>query len=115
MTNAFPNIGYTYFGRDNNYFNKLEVTATGFGSNSADGYQPDMVITFPTYTVTFQLEGTGVIQYSFNGQTIHGDMNSSTTGFYSANLTFANRVISKIWFKVISGTPTVRVEAWALR
>lgn len=111
-TNNFPNIGFTTLGRDNNYFQKLLVTATSFGSNSVDGYQPDMIITFPTYTVTFQLEGVGVLQYSFNGQTIHGDMNNATS---SISLTFQNRVISKIWFQLVSGTPTVRVEAWAVR
>lgn len=114
-TNNFPGIGYTTLGRDFNFFQILTVTATGFGSNSVDGYQPDMIITFPTETVTFQLEpttGTGVIQYSFNGQTVHGDM---TYGNYSANLVFENRVISKIWFKLISGSAIVRVEAWGTR
>ena|SRR5271154_5107685 len=115
-TNNFPNIGYTNYGRDFNFFDKLAVTATSFGSNSVDGYQPDMIITFPTQTVTFQLEpatgGTGVIQYSFNGITIHGDM---TYNDYSANLTFQNRVISKIWFQLVSGSGTVRIEAWGTR
>ena len=115
-TNNFPNIGYTAYGRDFNFFQKLAVTATGFGSNSTDGYQPDMIITFPTYTVTFQLETpSSYIQYSFNGTTIAGDMNNNT-GFNSYNLTFQNRVISKVWFKVVSGSsPVVRVEAWGIR
>lgn len=111
-TNNFPNIGYTVLGRDDNFFQKLAVTAATFGGNSVDGYQPDMIITFSTQTVTFQLEGSGVLQYSFNGQTVHGDM---TSGDSSVSLVFQNRVISKIWFKLISGTPTVRVEAWAVR
>jgi len=117
-TNDFPGIGYTNYGRNFNFFQKVSVTATSFGSNSVDGYQPDALITFPTQTVTFQLEpaaesdGYGLIQYSFNGITIDGDM---SYGNYSANLTFENRVISKIWFKLVSGSATVRIEAWGIR
>jgi hypothetical protein len=108
-TNNFPNIGKITYGRDFNFFNKLTVTATNFGDQSVDGYQPDVIITFPTYTVTFQLESGGPVQYSFNGNTVHGDM---TSGKASASLTFENRVISKIWFK---GSGVVRIEAWAIR
>ena len=110
-TNNFPNIGYTNFGYDHNFFQKITVTAAGFGSNSVDGYQPDMIINLPepTYTVTFFLESGGPVQYSFNGTTVHGDM---TLGQASAALTFTNRVISKIWFK---GSGVVRVEAWGVR
>jgi len=97
-----PKAAITY-GRDFNFFQKLTVSANSFNTDA------DMLITFPTYTVTFQLESGGPIQYSFNGNTIHGDM---TVGLPSANLTFQNRVISKIWFK---GTGVVRVEAWAIR
>lgn len=115
-TNNFPGIGYINIGRDFNFFQKLVVTATTFGGNSIDGYQPDMIITFPTQTVTFQLEagsGVGAIQYSFNGNTIHGDMSVGTTGLITSNsLVFQNRVISQIWFK---GAGTVRVEAWGVR
>lgn len=108
MTNNFPNIGYTTLGYDRNFFQKITVASGTFGGSSVDGYQPDMIITFSTYTVTFILE-SGSIEYSFNGNTVHGDMTSSTP---SASLTFQNRVISKIWFR---GTGTVRVEAWANR
>jgi hypothetical protein len=117
-TNNFPGIGFVTNGRNWNFFQKLAVTATSFGSNSVDGYQPDMIITFPTAMVTFQLEGTGSIQYSFNGITVDGDMNSNTSGtdgYYSESLVFENRVVSCIWFKLISGSPTIRVEAWATR
>jgi hypothetical protein len=108
-TNNFPNIGYNTVGRDFNFFQKITVTASTFGGNSVSGQQPDMIITFPTYTVTFFLESGGPVQYSFNGQTVHGDM---TTAQASATLTFTNRVVSTIWFK---GSGVVRVEAWAIR
>jgi hypothetical protein len=96
------------WGRDFNFFQKLVVTASSFNTNC------DMVITFPTDTVTFQLEagtGVGAIQYSFNGNTVHGDLSVGTTGLITSNnLVFRDRIISKIWFK---GAGTVRVEAWA--
>jgi hypothetical protein len=96
------------YGRRWNFFQKLQVTVGTFNTPC------DMLITFPTQTVTFFLEGSGSnqIQYSFDGYYIDGDM---TFGLGSQNLTFTNRVISKIWFQAISGTPTVRVEAWAVR
>jgi hypothetical protein len=116
-TNPYPTIGWTTQGHDFNYFTKITPTWTTFGQYvPADGYgtSPDVIILIPTstYQVSFQLEGTGVLQYSFNGQTLHGDM---TSGDYSANLIFTNRVISTIWFKYVSGSPTVRIEAYGIR
>lgn len=96
-------LGPIQWGRDYNFFNKLAVSAGSFNTNA------DLIIKFPTYTVTFFLESGGPLQYSFNGTDIHGDM---TTGQASASLTFQNRPITKIWFK---GTGTVRVEAWGIR
>lgn len=92
-------------GFDHNFFQKITVSNANFNNLS------DMLILFPTYTVTFQLETTsgGLVEYSFNGNTVHGDM---TSNLPSANLVFQNRVISGIWFK---GTGVVRVEAWAIR
>lgn len=87
-------------GFDFNYFKKLTVSGGSFAASS------DILIPFSTCTVTFQLESGGPVQYSFNGNTIHGDM---TATLPSANLIFENRVISKIWFK---GSGVVRIEAW---
>ncbi len=116
-TNNFPNIGYTTNGRDWNYFQKVSVTATTFGGGSVDGYQPDMVITFTSQSAIFLNEATtGVVEYSFNGTTVHGELDGST-GSLTKMLTFNNRVISKIWFRVKSGSSgpmTVSVRAWAI-
>lgn len=91
-------------GRDFNFYQKNQVSSSLFTDDC------DMIITFPTQGVLFSLEGTGVIQYSFNGNTIHGEMDSSKS---SKDLTFNFRNITKIWFKLISGGPLyVRVEAW---
>jgi len=97
-------IGYDY-----NFFQVIAV------SNADFNYLSDLYIPFSTYTVTFQLEigsstpGSPAVQYSFNGNTVHGDM---TMTLPSQNLVFENRVISGIWFK---GSGTVRVEAWSIR
>lgn len=93
-------------GFDHNFFALITV------SNSNFNYYSDLYIPFSTYTVTFQLQsgsGTPAVEYSFNGNTVHGDM---TLNLPSQNLTFENRVISGIWFK---GSGVVRVEAWATR
>jgi hypothetical protein len=93
-------------GFDFNFFQIVTV------SNGSFNHLSDLLIPFSTYTVTFQLQsgsGTPAVQYSLNGNTVHGDM---TLNLPSANLTFQNRVISGIWFK---GSGVVRVEAWAIR
>lgn len=90
-------------GFDYNFFQKITV------SNGSFNHLSDLLIPFSTYTVTFQLESAGPVSYSFNGNTVHGDM---TLTLPSANLTFQNRVISGIWFK---GAGVVRVEAWSIR
>lgn len=116
-TNNFPGIGYKTQGRDFNFFKKVAVSATTFGGGSADGYQPDMVITFPTAGLIFNTEGssTNTVEYSFNGQTVHGEL---VPGTNRATLTFNNRVESLIWFRVKSGSSgpiTISVEAWGTR
>jgi hypothetical protein len=115
MTLYYPpkTQGYNF-----HYFNKISVSWSTLGNGPAcfndgyfDGYGSDLIIPFPTYTVTFQLENLtgGHVQYSFNGISIDGDMTST---FPSINLIFQNKAISGIWF---TGSGTVRVEAWALR
>lgn len=115
-TNNFPNIGKIKYGRDFNFYQKIDVTATDFGSNSIDGYQPDMIITFPTQTVMFLNENSsGVIEYSFNGNTVHGELDPTLP---TRGMTFDNRVISLIWFRIKSGSSgpiMVRVDAWSTR
>jgi len=123
MTNNFPNIGYATVGRDFNFFQKLDVTASTFGGASISGQQPDMVITFPTYSVIFTnidanpsgtFVASKVVEYSFNGQTVHGTLGSCPSDVV---LTFNNRVISAIWFRVQSGSSgaNISVQAWGIR
>lgn len=117
---SFPNdrssdpnakIGY---GRDFNFFKNVTPGSSGAATFGTDA---DVVISFPTYSVIFWMGsglGAGTVQYSFNGYTVHGTLDS-TGSTAPATLTFENRPISKIWFSTISGSPVVRVEAWALR
>lgn len=117
-TNNYPNIGKKNFGRDFNFYQKFEVVAADFGSESTGGEQPDTIITFPTQSIMFLNEETGagkIVEYSFNGNHVHGELNPELP---SRGLTFDNRVASTIWFRVKSGSSgpiTIRVDAWGTR
>lgn len=114
-TNNYPNVGKKTQGRDFNFYQKMEVTSSTFGGHSVDGYQPDMIIPFVTQSVIFLNEETsGVIEYSFNGNTVHGELDPTLP---SRGMVFDNRVISLIWFRVKSGSSpglTIRVDAWSI-
>lgn len=107
-------------GRDFNFYQKVEVNWSSFGGGNADSKSPDCVITFPTQSVIFFNEETSgatdkTVEYSFNGNTVHGELDCSLP---SRTLTFDNRVVTLIWFRVKSGSSgaiTVRVDAWGTR
>lgn len=118
---AFPGIKKNH-GRSFNYFAKTAVNWTQFGAPDgytvADGYGPDQVITFPTYGVIFHTEGTdgyNTVEYSFNGNVKDGELIPGTN---RATLTFLNRPMSFIWFRLGAGATgpiTISVEAWGIR
>jgi hypothetical protein len=116
---AFPGIKKTQ-GHDFNYYKSLSVTWAQFGAldgyTIADGYGPDLIITFPTYGVIFTNEtSASVVEYSFNGSTVHGVLDGTSTST-TRSVTFNNRQISLIWFRLKSGsTPTITVTAWGTR
>jgi hypothetical protein len=115
MTNNFPGIGYTNYGRNFNFFQKITVTATTFGGSSIDGYQPDIIITFPTQTILLLNEdGYGaIVQVSYNGITVDDELNSNLP---SKGIAYDNRVVSKIWFRITSGSScVVSVRAYGTR
>lgn len=114
---GFPGVTKTQ-GRDFNYYQSLTVTWSTFGGGASDGYGCDMIITFPTYGVIFTNETSGaVVEYSFNGSTVHGVLDGTTTPTVSTTriMKFLNRPIALIWFRATSGTPTITVTAWAER
>lgn len=92
-------------GKDFNFFQKVTV----------DGYEfpqlADVAISFRgQFSFTLVNEGNNVIEYSFNGNTLHGDLTPDTP---TSALAFDNRRISKIWFRAPGGgDPVVRIEAW---
>lgn len=109
-------IGKNTKGRDYNFFKRVAVSNTTFGLE-ADGYQPDIIITFPTVNggVIFTNEGTGTVEYSFNGNTIHGELISGATSD-RRTLTFYHRNVSMVWFRVKAGSSgpiNIVVEAWS--
>src|SRR5271169_6796204 len=112
MTNNFPGLGYVERGRDFNFFQKVSVSATTFGGGSVDGYQPDILIKFPTQSIILLNEASsGTIEYSFNGFTVHGQLDGSNT-LPTKMLKFDNRVVSLIWFRTTGATQIVSVQAW---
>jgi hypothetical protein len=80
---------------------------------SVDGYSflddPDVNITFIPQGFYFLNRGSRIIQYSFDGETLHGDLNPNDE---SAGIQFNNRCECKVWFRGDDGYGTVRVEAW---
>lgn len=91
-------------GKDFNFFTKFSVTDTSFPTNA------QVVIPFAGQS-GFSLvnEGATIIEYSFNGTTLHGDL---TPGTVTAAIIFDDRRIPAIWFRA-SSSSIVRVEAWA--
>lgn len=96
-------------GKDFNFFQRVTVNSTQFSEIS------DVTVPFRNTNMGFLLlfEGSGIIEYSFNGNVIHGDMDSSSGSY---GLVFDNRKISAIWFRLKTAAPgvSVRVEAWAV-
>ena len=87
-----------------------------FARIAVDGYvfttDPDVRFDYRHSNLSFSLvwEGTGVIEYSFDGETVHGDMQN---GQPTAAMFFDDRCVSYIWFRLVSGGGNVRVEGWA--
>lgn len=115
MTNNYPNIGYKTQGKDFNFYQKVEVSSSTFGGASVSGEQPDVIIKFGTRSIMLLNEETSssqVVEYSFNGSTVHGELDPSLP---SRGLVFDNRQISMIWLRVKSGSTgpiTIRIDAW---
>lgn len=100
--------GSTDNGKDFNFFAKPVVSNAAF-SNVA----PDLVIAFRGKT-GFQImnEGSGVVEISYNGNTVHGEFDSSKD---SKTQKFDNRYVQKIWFRLKSGSAcTMQVQVWNL-
>ncbi len=80
---------------------------------SADGYSfpsdPQVNFNFISQGFTFLNRSSSIIEYSFDGSSLHGDLNPDDA---SIGLEFDERWESKVWFRGSDGYGTVRVEAW---
>ena len=108
------------YGRDYNYFKEVIINSTTFGGDTypdgysiADGYNCNAIIWFKPEGIILFNKSTAIIEYSFNGTTLHGELDG-TSGSLTKMLTFYNRIQSKIWFRVKSGGPgTIQIHSWA--
>jgi len=86
-----------------NYFNLLYV----------DGYDfptvPQINFTYTSQGFSFLNRGNSTLQYSFNGEDLHGDLVPSDA---SAGFIFDARSENKVWFRAYDGYGEVRVESW---
>lgn len=115
------------WGKDHNFFKELTISSTVFGGDTypdgysvTDGYDANAFIWFSTAgTILSNKEAnnvtTKVIEFSFNGNTVHGELDPADTS--TRSLIFYNRIITKIWFRVKSGSSgsiKVQIHSWAL-
>ena len=94
-------------GVDFNYWQRLDsITQTSFNTAA------DAIFAFKggTRDIILTVEGSTTVLYSFNGSTVHGELIPSSD---RSQLIFHRRPVTKIWFKVATGTGAVTIEAWA--
>ncbi len=100
------------YGQSFDFYKTVTTTSATFGDPN-DGYRPNMMIPFSTFSVIIVTSTPSVpVQISFNGFDVHEEL-STAAGITTA--TYSNRVISKIWFKVASSSATCSVRAWGIR
>lgn len=95
-------------GRDSNFFKKITFNNTDWSEDA------EFIFNLPgQFSFSLLNENTNaaeIIEYSFNGNTLHGDMTPTKA---SHGVVFDNRRVSKIWVRSPSGASvTLRVEAW---
>ena len=95
------------YGKDYNFFQKVTVNPANFPDDSHISFNIKGIQSFSLVN-----EGDEVVEYSFNGNTLHGDL---TPGTATEAIFFDNRVVSAIWFRTAVAGQVVRVEAWGHR
>lgn len=94
-------------GADHNHWERVaDITATSFADFA------DVAFRFKgaAKEIILTVEGGTTVEYSFNGNTVHGEVIPSSD---RSQLIFTRRPAIGMWFKVASGTGIVTVEAWA--
>lgn len=84
------------------FFRSFTVGDTSFPTD------PQVRFRFNSSGFSLINRGSTVIEYSFNGTDVHGDLNPSDD---SASMQFEGRIESVIWFRAASSS-VIRVEAW---
>lgn len=94
------------YGRDFNFFRKVTVSGSSFTSSST------LSVPFVPQGIMFINEdGTNVVEFSYNGNTVHGELNPTLP---SRSLTFNNIGVCGIWFRMKSGpSAVVSFYAWS--
>lgn len=93
-------------GKDYNFFQKVRITSDIFLEVA------DVVINITNQSgLSLINEGATLIEYSFNGNTLHGDLTPNTP---SQGVIFDQRRVTAIWFRSPDGGANkVRIEAWS--
>lgn len=94
-------------GKDRNFYKEVSVSSVAFTG------EEDVLINIKGQRgLRIENYGSGAVEYSFNGNVLHGYIAAGSATDPEVKH-FDHRVVSKIWFRAVSGTNTVRVEAWA--
>lgn len=91
---------------DFNFFTKVTASGTTFPATA-------QIIVPIKWVQGFIIgnEGSSVIQYSFDGITVHGDLTPNSN---TSSIPFINRQCSALWLCVPSGVSSLcRFEAWS--
>lgn len=90
-----------------NFFNRASVSSTDFSRLSWDFISQGILLINESSNIA------DVVQYSFDGINVHGDLTPTTD---SAALTFNGRKESAIFLKLASAgsSVSVRVEVWGI-
>ena len=95
------NIGY-----DTNFFQLITISNTEFPDDPSVriNIKDQQCLSLVNY-------GNATIEYSFNGNILHGDMRPNTP---TEGIIFDNRRAGQIWLRSPTGVACeIRVEAWA--
>jgi len=95
------NVGY-----DTNFFQLITISNTEFPDDSSVkiNIKDQQCVSLVNY-------GSATVEYSFNGNILHGDLRPDTP---TEGVIFDNRRVDQIWLRSPTGVACeIRVEAWA--
>lgn len=99
-------------GYSNCFFQKIIVSGSTFGSSTADGISPDVIVNVngcSNFSLSNETAGS-VVEVSFNGNTLADELDSTQTTKFAQ---YINRPVGCIWLRLKSGSSaTVAIRAW---